>query len=79
MTIDKHAGEQVQKEPAPAPAPERADRFGDASPSRISMPIATAVASEAITTDPRAMMPRTTSAMPSNTNQNQLPRRAFSP
>ena len=43
------------------------------------MPMVSAVASEAITTDPRAMKPRTMSAMPSNTNQNQLPRRAVSP
>ena len=43
------------------------------------MPITIAVASEAIATDPRATQPRTMSAMPSNTNQNQLPRRAFNP
>ena len=43
------------------------------------MPIANAVASEATTAELRAMQPTAISAMPSNTNQNQSPRRAINP
>src|SRR5262249_48271756 len=45
---------------------------------RSNTPIATAAASEAITTQLKATTPRTTSATPRMTNQNQLPRRASS-
>ena len=78
MTIDSTPESRCRKNPL-QPRHQNAPTVSATPPSRISTPIATAVASEAITTEPRAMQPRTISATPSNTNQNQLPRRASSP
>ena len=77
MTIERTPESRWRKNPL-QPRHQNAPIVSATPPIRIRTPMTTAAASDATTTEPRATIPRTTSAIPSITNHNQLPRRASS-